>query len=112
MKIDELDNYSLQITEKYMRYYYSSEAKLLKNETTNYDIVENLEIPTSVSPITISSFLIVDNEIYGIYLEYYDKNLELKTVELNFDTTVEFSITTGNNDIWRTSLCTLKIVKK
>lgn len=112
MKIDELENYSLQITEKYMRYYYSSEAQIIKNETTNYNISENLEIPTSVSPIKITSFLSSGDEIYGIFLEYYDENSNLQTVELNLDASIEISITEGNNDIWRTSLCTLKIVGK
>ena len=112
MKIDDLENYSLEITEKYMRYYYSSEAQIIKNVTTQYDIKENLEIPTSVSPITITSFLTSGDEVYGIYLEYCDKDLNMKTIELNFDSTVEIELTTGNPDIFRTSLCTLKIVEK
>lgn len=112
MKIDDLENYSLQITEKYMRYYYSSKAQIIKNVTTQYDLKENLEIPTSVSSIVVTSFLSAGDEIYGIYLEYYDKNSELKTVELNFDSEIEIELTIGNNDIFRTSLCTLKIVEK
>lgn len=112
MKIDDLENYSLQITEKYMRYYYSSKAQILKNVTTLYDLKENLEIPTSVSSIVLTSFLAAGDEIYGIYLEYYDKNFELQTVELNFDSEIEIELTIGNNDIFRTSLCTLKIVEK
>ena len=112
MKIDDLENYSLQITEKYMRYYYSSKAQILKNVTTQYDLTENLEIPTSVSSILLKSFFTSGDEIYGIYLEYTDKNFELKTIELNFDSEVEIELTIGNNDIFRTSLCTLKIVGK
>lgn len=112
MKIDDLENYSLQITEKYMRYYYSSKAQIIKNVTTQYDLKENLEIPTSVSSIVLTSFLTTGDEIYGVYLEYYDKNSELKTVEVNFDSEIELELTIGNNDIFRTSLCTLKIVEK
>ena len=39
-----LDNYVLKITEKYMRYYYSAEAQILKNETTEYEISKGLQI--------------------------------------------------------------------
>lgn len=112
MRISDLENYSLQITEKYMRYYYSAEAQILKNETTLYDIKEGLEIPTSVAPITISAILCSGDVVYGIDLEYYDEYSELKTVELNLDSSVEISLTEGNNDINRTSICTLQIVEK
>lgn len=112
MKIDDLENYSIEINEKYMRYYYSSEAQLLKNITTQYDLKENLEIPTFVSPIVITSFLSSGDEIFGIYLEYCDKDYNLKTVELNFDSTIEIELTEGNDDVHRTSVCTLKIIEK
>lgn len=112
MKIDDLENYAIEINEKYMRYYYSSKAQLLKNVTTQYDLTENLEIPTSVSSIVLKSFFYSGDEIYGVYLEYYDKNLELKTVELNFDSTITIELTIGNPDVSRTSICTLKLVEK
>ena len=112
MKIDDLENYSLQITEKYMRHYYSSKAQILKNVTTQYDLKENLEIPTFVSSIVLKSFFSAGDEIYGVLLEYYDKNSELKTVELNFDSTVKIELTIGNPDVSRTSICTLKLVEK
>jgi hypothetical protein len=112
MKIEYLDNYCLRITEKYMRYYYSSEAKLLKNETTDYEISEGLEIPTSVSPITITNFFSSGDEIYGIYVEFLDKNDNIKTLEINFNSPVTIELTEGDADIHRTSLCTLELVEK
>jgi hypothetical protein len=112
MKVEDLDNYCLRITEKYMRYYYSSEAQLLKNETTEYEISEGLEIPTSVSPITITNFFISGNEVYGIYVEFLNKDDNAETVEISFDSAVTIELTEGNTDIHRTSLCTLELVEK
>lgn len=112
MKIDDLENYSLEITEKYMRYSYSSEAQIIKNITTQYDLKENLEIPTSVSAIMLTSFLSSGDEISGIKIEYYNEDSILQTIELNFDSTIEIKLTDGNPDINRVSICKLRIVEK
>lgn len=113
MKKYELENYSIQITEKYMRYYYSAEAKILKNDTTTYDIKEGAEIPTSVAPIKIASLVTVGDDVFGVILEYYDKNANLQSVELNVNgPAVRIPVTEGNDDIWRTSLCELQFVEK
>lgn len=112
MKIENLDNYCLRITEKYMRYYYSAEAQLIKNETTNYEIIQGLEIPTSVSPIKISNFFSMGEEIYGIYVEFINKKLELETAEITFETPITIELTEGNPDVSRTSICTLELVEK
>ena len=65
MKIEDLDNYVLKITEKYMRYYYSSEAQILKNETKEYENLgfdkyrtmpkeELLEMYTKISNVDVN----------------------------------------------------------
>lgn len=112
MKIEDLDNYCLKVTEKYMRYYYSAKAQLIKNETTEYEITQGLEIPTSVSSIKITNLFSTGNEVYGIYVEFVNKNFEIETVEVNFETPVTIELTEGNNDIYRTSICTLELVEK
>lgn len=112
MKIEDLDNYVLKITEKYMRYYYSAEAQILKNETTEYEISKGLQIFTSVSAITIQDYFSYGNEIYGIYVKYIDEDCYDKTVEINFDSPVTIKLITGNDDISRVSICTLEIVEK
>lgn len=112
MKIEDLDNYCLKVTEKYMRNYYSANAQLIKNETTEYEIVKGLEIPTSVSPIKITNFFSTGDDIYGIYVEYLNENIEYETAEVNFETPITIKLVTGNSDVSRTSICTLELVEK
>lgn len=112
MKIEDLDNYVLKFTEKYMRYYYSAEAKILKNETTEYEVSKGLEIPTSVSPITIKDYFSYGEEIYGIYVEFINKNNDYETLEINFNSPVTIELVEGNNDISRVSICTLELTEK
>lgn len=107
MKIEDFNNYVLKITEKYMRYYYSSEAQILKNEIKEYEISKGLQIFTSVSPIKIQDYF-----SHGIYIQYIDEDCYDKTVEVNFDSPVTIKLITGNADISRVSICTLEIVKK
>lgn len=112
MKIEDLDNYYLKVTEKYMRNYYSAKAQLIKNETTEYEIIKGLEIPTSVSPIRITNFFSTGNDVYGIYVEFLNKNLEYETAEVNFETPITIEIVEGNSNVFRTSICTLELIEK
>lgn len=113
MKVEDLENNcTLKVTEKYMRYYYSAEARILKNETTEYEVSKGLEILTSVSPITISDYYSYNDEIYGIYVTFINENLDDETVEINFNSPVTIKLVAGNPDVSRISICTLELIEK
>ena len=112
MKIDDLDNYSLQFTEKYQRYYNSSEAQLIKNETTEYELKKGTEILTSCGFLEISDYITVDNEIVGVRIDYYDDNDSKKSAEITLEKDANIRLTEGSGNIYRISDCNFKIIKK
>ena len=112
MKIDDLDNYSLQFTEKYQRYYYSSEAQLIKNETTEYELKKGTEILTSCGFISITDYITVDDEIVGVCIDYYDDNDNKKTAEITLEKGTNIRLMEGNGNIYRVADCNFKIIKK
>ena len=111
MKLEDLDNYSLQVTEKYQRFYYSSEAQIIKNETTEYELKKGVEIPTSCGFLQISDYLMDGDEIIGVRIDYYDSNYEIKSAKITLDQGDTIRLMEGNPDIYRISDCTFKIVE-
>lgn len=112
MKLNDLDNYSLQVTEKYQRYYYSSEAQLIKNETTEYELKKGTEIPTSCGFLEITDYLKNGDDIIGIRIDYYDDNSVLQSAEITLEKTAKIRLMEGSGDIYRVSDCTFKIIEK
>lgn len=112
MKLDDLDNYSLQVTEKYQRYYYSSEAQLIKNETTEYELKKDTEILTSCGFLKITDYIIVDDEIVGIRIDYYDDNDLPKSANITLEKDDNIRLSEGNGNVYRISDCNFKIIKK
>ena len=112
MEINDLDNYSLQVTEKYQRYYYSSEAQLIKNETTEYELKKGIDIPTSCGFLAISDYIISDKNIIGIRIDYYDNNGDQQSAEVTLEKEATIRLMEGNGDIYRISDCTFKIIEK
>ncbi len=112
MKIDDLDNYSLQFTEKYQRYYHSSEAQLIKNATTEYELKKGTEILTSCGFLEISDYIIVNDQIIGIRIDYYDDNENKKSAEITLEKDANIRLTEGSGNIYRISDCNFKIIKK
>lgn len=112
MKISDLDNYSLQVTEKYQRFYYSSEAQLIKNETTEYELKKGTEIPTSCGFLEISDYLMDEDNIIGIRINYFDDNFESKSAEITLEQDANIKLTEGSGDIYRISDLNFKIIEK
>ena len=112
MILDDLDNYSLQVTEKYQRYYYSSEAQLIKNETTEYELKKGTEILTSCGFLEISDYIKDGENIIGIKINYYDDNSTLQSAEITLEKNTTIKLMEGNGDIYRISECIFKIIKK
>lgn len=112
MKIDNLDNYSLQFTEKYQRYYHSSEAQLIKNETTEYELKKGTEILTSCGFLEISDYIMENDEIIGVYIDYYDDNDNKKTAKITLEKATNIRLMEGSGNIYRISDCNFKIIKK
>lgn len=112
MKLNDLDNFSLQVTEKYQRYYYSSEAELLKNESTEYELKKGTEIPTSCGFLEITDYIMDGNDIVGIRIDYYDDNSVLQSAEVTFEKEAHIKLMEGNGEVYRVSDCTFKIIEK
>ena len=112
MKLNDLDNYSLQVTEKYQRYYYSSEAQLIKNETTEYDLSKGTEIPTSCGFLEVSDYVMSGEEIVGIRIDYYDENSQDKSIEITLEQDGHIRLIEGSGEVYRVSDCTFKIIEK
>lgn len=112
MKLNDLDNYSLQVTEKYQRYYYSSEAELIKNETTEYELKKGTEIPTSCGFLEVSDYLKDGEDIIGIRIDYYDDNSNPQSAEITLEKEAHIKLMEGNGDVYRVADCTFKIIEK
>lgn len=112
MKINDLDNYSLQVTEKYQRFYYSSEAQLIKNETTEYELKKGTEIPTACGMLEISDYLMEEDNIIGVRINYYNNNFEPQSAEITLEKEANIRLMEGNEEIYRISDCTFKIIEK
>lgn len=112
MKLNDLDNYSLQVTEKYQRYYYSSEAELLRNETTEYELKKGTEIPTSCGFLEISDYLKDGEDIIGIRIDYYDNDSVLQSAEITLEKEAHIRLMEGTGEVYRVSDCTFKIIEK
>ena len=112
MNLNDLENYSVQVTEKYQRFYYSSEAQLIKNETTEYEIKKGTEILTSCGFLEITDYIINEENIIGIKINYYDVNSKLQSAEITLEKDANIRLMEGNGDIYRISDCNFKIIKK
>lgn len=112
MKLNDLDNYSLQVTEKYQRYYYSSEAQIIKNETTEYELKKGVEIPTSCGFLEITDYLKDGEDIIGIRIDYYDDNSVLQSAEVTLEKEATIKLMEGTGNIYRVSECIFKIIEK
>ena len=112
MKIDDLSNYRLKMTEKHSRYYYSAEPMLVKTETSYYHLEKGTEINTSCGFLEISGYLTKDDEITGVYIKYYEGLGEYKKVDIEFGKKGQIKLTEGNPDRFRTAECVFEIVDK
>ena len=112
MNLNNLENYSLKVTEKYQRFYYSSEAELIKNETIEYELKKGVEILTSCGFLEISDYILDNDNIIGIKINYYDVNSELKTAEVTLEKDANIRLLEGTGDIYKISDCNFKIVEK
>ena len=101
MKLEELENYSLLVTE----------AQLIKNEETEYELKKGVEIPTSCGFLEISDYIKLGNDFSGIKINYYDDNNVLKTAEITLENSPTIRLMEGNDDIYRISDITFKIIE-
>ena len=112
MKIDDLENYSLQLTERYQRFYYSAEAQLIKTEVFEYDLQKGIEIPTSCGFLEITDYIMSGDDIIGVYLDTYLGGGETKRVEVTLEKEGKIRLMEGHGTVYRVSDCTFKIIKK
>lgn len=106
------EQYELQLTETFQRFYYSSEPVLVRNETTAYPLEKGTEIATSCGFLAISELLMADGRAVGARIDYYDDDGEAQSAEVTPDHRAHIRFIEGSGDVYRISDCTFQIVAK
>lgn len=106
------ENYILQLSETYQRFYYSSEPVQVKNEITEYPLKKGMEIATSCGFLAVSEVISADGTAVGARIDYYDDDGERQSAEVLPNKQAHVRFIEGEGEVYRISDCTFKIVKK
>lgn len=106
------ENYILQLSETYQRFYYSSEPTLVRNEITEYPLEQGAEFATSCGFLAVSAVITADGAAVGARIDYYDDDGEKQSAEVLPDKPAHIRFIEGEGEVYRISDCTFIIVKK
>lgn len=106
------ENYVLQLSETYQRFYYSAEPVQVRNEITEYPLEKGAEIATSCGFLAVSEVILSNGEAVGVRIDYYDDDGERQSAEVLPDKQAHVRFIEGEGEVYRISDCTFKIVQK
>lgn len=106
------EQYYLELTETFQRFYYSSEPVLVRNEVTEYPLEKGTEIATSCGFLAISELIVSDGEAVGARIDYYDDDGEAQSARILPDRQAHIRFIEGEGEVYRISDCTFKIIRK